>query len=182
MSSHSSHMSSVQWPHVADGYHTGWYRCETCPLSHSLSGQLCSKGYSAHVSPLPAVPSPLPEATLLPVSFVSLRDFLYASTVCGMQPLLLKQMRKDPKHYFAPCFLHLVKLGDHNISVQIVLHSSEQPHSNPLSPCLPQPPSLITTLLWAPLCGPAPHLQTLSSHSSLHILRLLSACCPKLLA
>lgn len=108
--------------------------------------------------------------------------FLYASTVCGMQPLLLKQMRKDPKHYFAPCFLHLVKLGDHNISVQIVLHSSEQPHSNPLSPCLPPPPSLITTLLWAPLCGPAPHLQTLSSNSSLHILRLLSACCPKLLA
>lgn len=118
-----------------------------------MSGQLCSKGYSAHVSPLPAVPSPLPEATLLPVSFVSPRDFLYASTACGMQPLLLKQMRKDPKHYFAPCFLHLMKLGDHNISVQIVLHSCEQPHSNPLSPCLPPPPSLITTLLWWPRCA-----------------------------
>lgn len=45
------------------------------------------------------------------------------SSVHGGNSLLLKPMTKDPKHYFAACILHLRMLGDHKVSVQIVLHS-----------------------------------------------------------
>lgn len=78
--------------------------------------------------------------------------------MCGCKPLLLKQMRRDPKRCFALCFLHLMTLGHHNAHVHIVLHSfsgltaiycHQDNHHHPI---------LLATLLCVPLCGPAPFL------------------------
>ena len=52
------------------------------------------------------------------------------TNVCGSKPLSLKQMREDPKHSSAPCFLRCMDRRAHHISYKqltVFCVSSQQP-------------------------------------------------------
>lgn len=150
-------------------------------LDHSAIGHVCyctefywtalAKGWKEQISFLSSVPSP-------PLLCILATLFICINSMYGCKPLLLKLMRKDPKHYFAPCFLHFEDAQRSQYKCTNSASFFRWPCGNPWSPGQLSPPPLLATLPCVPLL---PSLaKILSPYPSVHILRLFSNPCPHL--